>query len=55
MPRRQMPFMERILARDVTGSPAAPLWFAGALLILATFMLLQCRLLYGRPSHPASA
>jgi MFS family permease len=41
--------------RDVTGDPAAPLWFAGAMLILATLMLLQYRLLYARPSHTASA
>jgi predicted MFS family arabinose efflux permease len=43
------------LTRDLTGSPAAPLWFAGAMLILATFMLLQYRLLYGRPPHTANA
>lgn len=41
--------------RDLTGSPAAPLWFAGAMLVLATFMLMQYRALYGRPSYGASA
>jgi MFS family permease len=43
------------VTRDVTGSPAAPLWFAGAMLILATAMLLQYRLLHTRPSHRANA
>jgi hypothetical protein len=41
--------------RDVTGSPAAPIWFAGTMLILATFMLLQYRLLHGRPPPAAAA
>jgi MFS family permease len=41
--------------RDVTGSPAAPLWFAGAMLIFATFMLLQYRFLHGRPPAAAGA
>ena len=36
--------------RDLTGSPAAPIWFAGAMLIAATLMLVQYRLLYARPS-----
>lgn len=41
--------------RDLTGSPAAPLWFAGAMLILATLMLVQYRHLYSRPAGAASA
>ena len=41
--------------RDLTGSPAAPLWFAGAMLIFATFMLMQYRFLYARPAYGASA
>jgi predicted MFS family arabinose efflux permease len=41
--------------RDVTGSPAAPIWFAGTMLILATFMLLQYRFLHGRPPPAAAA
>ena len=35
--------------RDLTGSPAAPLWFAGAMLIFATLMLVQYRSVYSRP------
>ena len=34
--------------RDLTGSPAAPLWFAGAMLIFATLMLMQYRSVYSR-------
>jgi hypothetical protein len=41
--------------RDVTGSPAAPLWFAGAMLIFATFILMQYRVLLGRPAQSANA
>jgi predicted MFS family arabinose efflux permease len=41
--------------RDVTGSPAAPLWFAGAMLVFATFMLLQYRILRDRPPAAAGA
>jgi predicted MFS family arabinose efflux permease len=41
--------------RDLTGSPAAPLWFAGAMLIFATLMLVQYRLLYARAPDAASA
>jgi MFS family permease len=41
--------------RDVTGSPAAPIWFAGTMLIFATLMLVQYRILLSRPSHAASA
>jgi MFS family permease len=36
-------------ARDAIGSAAAPLWFSGAMLILAGLMLLQFRLLQARP------
>jgi predicted MFS family arabinose efflux permease len=43
------------VTRDLTGSPAAPLWFAGAMLILATVMLLQYRVLSGRPANAANA
>jgi MFS family permease len=43
------------VTRDVTGSPAAPLWFAGAMLIFATAMLLQYRVLHTRPSPRANA
>jgi len=35
-------------ARDVTGNAAAPLWFAGATLIVAGLLLLQFRLLQSR-------
>jgi predicted MFS family arabinose efflux permease len=41
--------------RDLTGSPSAPIWFAGAMLIVATFMLLQYRLLHARPPHTTAA
>ena len=41
--------------RDLTGSPAAPLWYAGAMLILATFVLMQYRILYQRPPNGAHA
>jgi predicted MFS family arabinose efflux permease len=41
--------------RDVTGSPAAPIWFAGAMLVLATIMLVQYRSLRSRPSQAAGA
>jgi len=41
--------------RDVTGSPAAPIWFAGAMLVLATIMLVQYRFLRSRPSQAAGA
>jgi hypothetical protein len=41
--------------RDLTGSPAAPLWYAGAMLILATLMLMQYRILYSRPGNGAHA
>jgi predicted MFS family arabinose efflux permease len=41
--------------RDLTGSPAAPLWFAGAMLILATLMLVQYRHVYSRPAGATSA
>ena len=30
--------------RDLTGSPAAPMWFAGSMLIFATLVLVQYRL-----------
>jgi MFS family permease len=35
-------------ARDVTGNAAAPLWFAGAMLIIASLMLLQFRFVQSR-------
>ena len=41
--------------RDLTGSPAAPLWFAGAMLIFATLMLMQYRSVYSRTADPAGA
>ncbi len=41
--------------RDVTGSAAAPMWFAGAMLIFATVMLVQYRVLHTRPVRGASA
>jgi predicted MFS family arabinose efflux permease len=41
--------------RDLTGSPAAPLWYAGAMLILATLVLMQYRILYQRPPNGAHA
>ncbi len=41
--------------RDLTGSPAAPIWFAGAMLIAATLMLVQYRLLHSRPLPAAGA
>jgi MFS family permease len=41
--------------RDLTGSPAAPIWFAGGMLIAATVMLVQYRLLYSRPVRAAGA
>jgi predicted MFS family arabinose efflux permease len=41
--------------RDVTGSPAAPMWFAGAMLIFATVMLVQYRVLHSRPPQGAGA
>lgn len=40
-------------ARDITGNAAAPLWFAGAMLIIATLMLLQFRILQARRPRPA--
>jgi predicted MFS family arabinose efflux permease len=39
--------------RDLTGSPAAPMWFAGAMLILATLVLVLYRSVYSRPIVPA--
>ena len=39
--------------RDLTGSPAAPMWFAGAMLIFATLVLVQYRSVYSRPIVPA--
>jgi MFS family permease len=41
--------------RDAAGSAAAPLWFAGAMLILAGLMLLQFRILQRRPERRADA
>jgi hypothetical protein len=41
--------------RDETGGPAAPLSFAGAMLVFATFMLLQFPFLHGRPTADAGA
>lgn len=41
--------------RDLTGSPAAPLWFAGAMLIFATLMLVQYRSVYSRAPDAARA
>jgi len=41
--------------RDLTGSPAAPLWFAGAMLIFATLMLMQFRSVYARAPDAARA
>jgi len=41
--------------RDLTGSPAAPLWFAGAMLIFATLMLVQYRFVYSRSPDAARA
>ena len=40
-------------ARDLTGSAAAPLWFAGAMLLVATGMLLQFRLVQSRSPRAA--
>jgi predicted MFS family arabinose efflux permease len=40
--------------RDLTGSPAAPLWFAGAMLIFATLMLVQYRFVYSQRPDAAS-
>ena len=39
--------------REVTGSPAAPLWFAGAMLIFATLMLVQYRFVLSRAPDAA--
>jgi hypothetical protein len=39
--------------RDLTGSPAAPMWFAGSMLIFATLVLVQYRSVYSRPIVPA--
>ena len=41
--------------RDLSGSPAAPLLFAGAMLIFATLMLVQYRVVYARSPHVAGA
>jgi predicted MFS family arabinose efflux permease len=41
-------------ARDAVGSAAAPLWLAGAMLILAGLVLLQFRLLQSRPERRAA-
>jgi len=41
--------------RDLTGSPAAPLWFAGAMLVFATLMLVQYRSVYSRAPDAARA
>jgi len=38
-------------ARDLTGSAAAPLWFAGAMLIVTGLLLIQFRLLQARPGR----
>ena len=38
-------------ARDATGNPAAPLWFAGAMLIAAALALMAFRLLQARPER----
>lgn len=35
-------------ARDLTGNPAAPFWFAGAMLLIASLTLLQFRFVQAR-------
>jgi hypothetical protein len=40
-------------ARDFTGSAAAPLWFAAAMLLVATLALLQFRLIQSRALQTA--
>jgi MFS family permease len=40
-------------ARDLTGNAAAPLWFAGAMLILASLTLFQFRYVQSRVPHAA--
>jgi len=40
-------------ARDVTGNAAAPLWFAGAMLLIASLMLLQFRIVQSRVARLA--
>jgi hypothetical protein len=42
------------LARDLTGSTATPLWFAGALLYIAIAMLLFFRAIQSHASSPSS-
>jgi MFS family permease len=39
-------------ARDLTGNPAAPFWFAGAMLVLAALMLVQFRIVQARTPRP---
>jgi MFS family permease len=39
--------------RDLTGNPAAPIWFAGMMLIFATLVLTQYRILLSRAPHSA--
>lgn len=40
-------------ARDMTGNPAAPFWFAGAMLIIASLMLLEFRTAQARSPRPS--
>ena len=40
-------------ARDMTGNAAAPFWFAGAMLIIASLLLLQFRAAQARPPRSA--
>jgi MFS family permease len=41
--------------RDLTGNPATPIWFAGTMLIFATLVLVQYRVLLSRPPRAAGA